>query len=145
MLYITSLVLIDLISLYLLTAFIQSPLFPSPASGNHKSDLFFYVCCFFARFWSIIDLQHYVSFCYITVIWYVYTCQTGHHNKSSYGYVTLQRYYIVINCIPHTVHFLPMSHLFCKWKFVPLNLPHLFISSPYFPSLWQTPVCSLYL
>ena len=48
MLYITSLVLIDLITgnLYLLTAFIQFPL--TPASGNHKSDLFFYefVCLF---------------------------------------------------------------------------------------------------
>ena len=38
--------------------------FPDPsASDNHKFDLFFYkfVCC-----QSIIDLQHYISFCYIT-------------------------------------------------------------------------------
>ena len=44
MLYITSLVLIYLITggLYLLTAFIQLPLPLPPASGDHKSDLFFY-------------------------------------------------------------------------------------------------------
>ena len=28
--------------------------------------------------------------------------------------------------VPHTVHFIPMTHLFCNWKDVPLNLPHLF-------------------
>ena len=41
MLYITSLVLIYLItgSLYLLTAFMLSPLLPLPDFGNHKSDL----------------------------------------------------------------------------------------------------------
>ena len=35
-------------SLYFLTAFIQFPLPPCPAFGNHKSDLFFYdfVCLF---------------------------------------------------------------------------------------------------
>ena len=36
----------------------------------------------------------------------------------------------VIDCIPHTVHFIPMTHLFCNWKFVPLNLLHLF---PFLP------------
>ena len=78
MLYITSLVLICLItgSLYLLSAFIHSPLFPPPTSGNHKSD-FFFIC-----FWSIIDLWRYVSSCHVTVIWYgsdgeVPTCNAG--------------------------------------------------------------------
>ena len=38
--------------------------FPDPsASGNHKFDLFFYK---FVCFQSIIDLQCYISFCYIT-------------------------------------------------------------------------------
>ena len=48
MLYITSLVLIYLIteSLYLLTTFLQFPLPSFPAIGNHKSDLFFYKFCF---------------------------------------------------------------------------------------------------
>ena len=39
-------------------------------------------------------------------------------------------YYIVIDYIPYTVHFLSMNNLFCNWKFVPLNLPHLFHFSP---------------
>ena len=31
----------------------------------------------------------------------------------------------------HTVHFIPVTHLFCNWKFVPLNLTHLLLSSPH--------------
>ena len=37
---------------------------------------------------------------------------------------------IVIDYIPHTVHFITMTHLFCNWNFIPLNLPYLFFSSP---------------
>ena len=40
------------------------------------------------------------------------------------------RCYIIIDYLPNTVHFIPLNHLFCNWKFVPLNLPHLFLSSP---------------
>ena len=29
-----------------------------------------------------------------------------------------------------TISFIPVTHLFCNWTFVPLNLPHLFLSSP---------------
>ena len=53
--------------------------------------------------------------------------QTHHHSKSSYD-GTIQRYYIVTDCTPHAVHFVPMIHVFCNWKFVPDNLPHLFLS-----------------
>ena len=45
----------------------------------------------------------------------------------------MQRYYIVIDYIPHIVHFLPVTHLFCNGKFVPINLSHLFFSSPHTP------------
>ena len=48
-----------------------------------------------------------------------------------------QRYYTIINCIPHTVHFITVTHLFCNWKFVPLNIPPLFLPSPYLPPLRQ--------
>ena len=27
----------------------------------------------------------------------------------------------------HNVYFIPVTHLFCNWKFVPLNFPHLFL------------------
>ena len=85
------------------------------------------------------------------MIWYFYTLQND-HNKSianlvqfSKTKVTIQSYYNIVDYIPHAVHFIPMTHLFYNWKFVPLNLPHLFHSSPHTPPLWQPPVCSLYL
>ena len=59
--------------------------------------------------------------------------------------VTIQSYYSISQSIPHTVHYISLTHLFYNWKFVPLNLPHLFLSSPHPPLLWQLPVCSLYL
>ena len=31
------------------------------------------------------------------------------------------------------VHFIFMTHLFCHWKFIPLNLPHLFFFLPLLP------------
>ena len=37
-----------------------------------------------------------------------------------------QRCYKIIDYIPHTVHFILMTHLFFNWKFVPLNSPYLF-------------------
>ena len=30
---------------------------------------------------------------------------------------------------PHAVYFKPVTHLFCNQNFIPLNLPHLFLSS----------------
>ena len=45
--------------------------------------------------------------------------------------VTRQRYYIIINYIPHTVHFIPVRHLFCNWKFVTL---YSFTFSAYLPT-----------
>ena len=36
----------------------------------------------------------------------------------------------VIDYIPHTVYFIPVSHLYYNWKFVLLNLFYLFLSSP---------------
>ena len=66
--HITSFIYLITGILYLLTAFIQSPLPPPLASGNHKSDFFFYE---FVCFGSVIDLQH----CSITniVFQYFYT------------------------------------------------------------------------
>ena len=43
---------------------------------------------------------------------------------------TIQRYYIITGCIPHAMHFTAVTHLFCNWKFVLLNLLHLFHLSP---------------
>ena len=45
-----------------------------------------------------------------------------------------QRYYRVIDYIPHIVQFITMTHLFCNWKFVPLNLPYFFFPLSFPPS-----------
>ena len=55
---------------------------------------------------------------------------------------SIQRYCIIIDCIPHTVHFISVTHLFCKWKFVPLNLPQLSFSQPL--PFWQQCVFCIY-
>ena len=39
-----------------------------------------------------------------------------------------QSYYNIIDYIPHVAHFIPVTHLFCNWKFIPHTLP----KSPYF-------------
>ena len=78
-------------------------------------------------------------------IQYSYIFQNDHHGKSSYHLSPCKDIYIIIDNIPHLVHFISMTHLFCNWKFVPLNFPLLFLSSPHSPPLWQPPVCSLYL
>ena len=38
-----------------------------------------------------------------------------------------------VGYILHTVHFTPMTHLFCNWKFVVINQSHLFLSSSNHP------------
>ena len=120
----TSLVVIYLTtrSLHLLPTFIPY----TPTSGNQKSNLFF---CEFVCFWNIIDLQHYVSSCY-TVEWsdisvhFKLITMISHYNLSPYKDTT------VIDYIPHTGHFIPVTHLFCYWNFVPLTLPHFFFPPP---------------
>ena len=47
--------------------------------------------------------------------------------------------------ITHTEHFITLAHLFCKWKFVFLFLPHLLLFSSHSLSRWQWPVSSLYV
>ena len=56
-----------------------------------------------------------------------------------------QIYYNAIDCMPHAVHFIPMTHLFCNWKFVPLNfsLSYHFFSTPLSGS--DIHICSLNL
>ena len=41
--------------------------------------------------------------------------------------------FILIECIPHTVHFIPVTHLFCNWKFIPL-ISHFFLSPAHLSS-----------
>ena len=65
------------------------------------------------------------------VILYFGIIQNYHHNKSSYK-VSAYKGTTVIDCISHTVRFIPMTHLFCNWKLVPLKSlsPISFLSPP---------------
>ena len=66
---------------------------------------------------------------YNIVIQYLYTFRNNHHDKSS-CHLSIQSYYVIIHCIPHTVCFSPMTHLCCNWRSGPLYPPHLFLSMP---------------
>ena len=55
----------------------------------------------------------------------IYTFQNYHH-KSNYH---LLRYCIIIDDISHTVHVMPVTHLFYNCESVCLNPSHLFLSS----------------
>ena len=54
-----------------------------------------------------------------------------HFKMITVSLVTICRFTknIVIDYIPHIERFTPTTLLFCNWKFVTLNLPHLFLSS----------------
>ena len=67
--------------------------------------------------------------------------QNNRHDKSS-CHLSPYKDYIVIDYILHNVFVMPITHLFCIWKFVPLNLPHLFFSSSNFNPLQQPSACS---
>ena len=54
----------------------------------------------------------------------------------------MQSYYNIIDYVPYGVHYIPVIYLFYNWKFVPLNLPHLFHSFP--PPLSPLTITSLF-
>ena len=140
MLCIKSLVFICLItgSLCLLTAFIQFHLPPS-SPGNHN--LISFPVSLFVCFWNIIDLCQFLL--HNIVIQYFYTFQNDLYNKSSYGMSPYKGVTQLLTIFP-TLYISYLWHLFCNGKFVPLNLPHIFLSSPHPASLWQPPVLSIY-
>ena len=129
MLYITSLVLDYLItgSLNLLIIFIQLSLPWSPHLWKSQMWSLFLSFCLFAC-WSVIDLNHYVS-SWCTIWWFDISIHYKIINMISL--VTICHHTKILHYfwlyIPHTVHFIPMTHLLCNWKFVPLNLCHLFL------------------
>ena len=43
----------------------------------------------------------------------------------------MQRHYIIIDCIPYTVYFIPVTHILCNWRLVPFTLlPLLYFCPP---------------
>ena len=100
------------------------PVPPPPASGSINPislSTSSSVCCF----WSIIDLQHYVSSWYTTQRFHVCTLQHNPHN--SLPYAITQAYYTVLAIFP----ILNISRLWLIY-FVTWSL-YLLISLTYFP------------
>ena len=120
MLYITSLVLLYLIpgSLCLLTALISSLLLLM------NTDLFFYEFVFeisMTYYTMLVPVKQYNDLIFLGISKWL-------PQWAELQYVSMLRYCTVTDYIPHTVHFIPVTHLFCNWKFVP-NLPYLCLSS----------------
>jgi len=108
MLYNTSLVVIYFItgSLYLLTTFIQfllRPLHPTPWESQISSLFSMSFVCF----WNIMDLQNYVSSWCMTLWLHVSVNYTIVSLVTSCRHTNIFHYYYQI---PHTVHFIPMTH-----------------------------------
>ena len=58
--------------------------------------------------------------------------------------VTTQKYYVTSDYISYSICYIPVSHLFCNWKFVPLFPSPLLPTSPPPHPLWQPPVVCTY-
>ena len=74
---------------------------------------------------------------YNTVIQYFYIAKKDCSAKFSY-HLYHSKMLQIIDYIPHAIHFTPMTQLFCNWEFVPLILPHYFISPLTFTLLAST-------
>ena len=48
--------------------------------------------------------------------------------------VTIYHHTKIPHKFPHSAHCIPKTHLFCRWKFIPLHLPHWFFSFPHCPT-----------
>ena len=56
-----------------------------------------------------------------------------------------QSYYNIFGHIPYAVCYITIAYLFYNWSFVPLNPLHLIFPTPDPLSLWQPPLCSVFL
>ena len=115
-----------------------TPFLATPTSGNHKSNLFFYewVCI-----GSIIDLkQHCVS------SYYRYFCtfqNDRHHHKSSYNKSPYKDIAWLLTRFP-TLYVSYPWFIYSATRSLYLLTALIYVFSPP-PSLWQPPVCSLYI
>ena len=142
MLYIISPVFICIItgSLYFLIIFIQLPPLPRSVTTNPISCSMSLLVVFEVQLtyssMSVHGTQH-SAFIFLCISewspWKVWLPS-----------VTIPKYCVIIDNIPDVIRFIPMTHLFCKWKCVPLNFPRLFHSSSHLPPLWQPPVLRIY-
>ena len=88
----------------------------------------FFFCYWTFKNWNIIDFQHLVPGAHHSDSYFC-TLQNDHHHKSSYRLSPYKVITILLTYSPCCM-FHPRDSFICNWKFVPLNLPHLFLSSP---------------
>ena len=90
---------------------------------NFASLLFTYLLFLILLKYSLCKILCYFQENYI-VTWYLHTLCNGHHNKSSNH---LPPYKVITAIVTiFLIYYIPEACLFCNWKFVPLNLLHLF-------------------
>ena len=80
--------------------------YPLPLVTTSLISFHEFVCIFVYLFWSIIDLQHYISFYSKHSDFFFYIFQNDHYDKSGYN-TPPQRYYLVMTIF----HTLCISHL----------------------------------
>ena len=138
MLYIIPLVIMYLISesLFLLIPFFHFPQLQSPTSGNHKSDLFFWVGLFLKNSWPIVTLSVHVTQHRGSIFLYVSNMRTTVHPLAIYHHTKLLRSYWLYT--PHCISYL--TRLFYNWSLYLLLSPSYFFH-PSFPSSLVT-TCS---
>ena len=109
--------------MYLLTTVIQFPVHPTCCFWQPQIwSLFLWVCLFLKYNWSttlLVPVTQHSDLIFQMMITMVSLVMVCHHTKILHSY------------FPHTVHFIPVTHLFHNWKSVLLNLLHLIFSSPY--------------
>ena len=63
-----------------------------------------------------------------------YILQNDHHNKSSYYLSPYIDTTLLLTILPHTIHFVPITYVFCNWKLVPQSPSPISFISPPLPS-----------
>lgn len=105
--------------------------------------VFFLSVTEFVCFWSTTDTRHYIQLLVHSVVvnisihFKIITTVKSSCHLSPYKIL-----HLLLNRIPHCTFFISVTHLFCNWKLVPSNLPHLFPHSPSHTHLETTCVFS---
>ena len=97
-----------------------SPWTPPLITINLTSFYYEFFCLFLKYNWPTLL---YYFLLYNIVIWYFYTFQNNHPLRYYSIYCVFNDY------IPYTALFIPVTHLFCTWTFVPRHPPPLFPST----------------
>ena len=90
---------------------------------NHQATFYFY--------WSIVNIQYCISF-RCTAWWF--NIYLRYKMTTLIRLITIchhKNYHNIVDYIPYAVHYISMTYLFYKWKFVPLILFICFTLPPF--------------